>query len=242
MNTSLLSIVVPCYNEEKNIPIIFSKFSELINDENAELIFVENGSTDNSEKIFSELFKNTPNDSIRIVKVQKNIGYGNGILRGLETARGNVLAWTHADLQTDPADVLRAFKSYQEKLLLAPMEIFVKGTRKKRRLTEAFFSWAMEVFSSILLQKHLTEINAQPKLFSRNFYHKHLKDNAPLDFSLDLFAVYQAKTHATILEIPVFFKKRIHGEAKGGGSFRTRIKLIKRTFSYILQLRSRLKK
>ena len=46
-----LSIVIPCYNEEKNIPFLLKKFSEIISNEDLEVILVNNGSTDNSQKV-----------------------------------------------------------------------------------------------------------------------------------------------------------------------------------------------
>jgi hypothetical protein len=77
-------------------------------------------------------------------------------------------------------------------------------------------------------------------MFSRKFYEEYLNENAPWDFSLDLYLLYWAKKKNTIYEIPVYFNKRMHGEAKGGGSFKTRIKLIKRTFKYIFELRKKI--
>lgn len=242
MQSNTLSIVVPCYNEEKNIPIIFSSFSKLTENVDAEIIFVENGSSDNSEKVFNSLISQSSNKKIKILKVIKNEGYGNGILKGLEIAEGDIVAWTHADLQTDPKDVLIALQSYLEHKAKAPQnEIFIKGTRKKRRIAEAFFSWTMGIISSAILGSRITEVNAQPKLFSRSFYEKSIRGNAPKDFSLDLFTLYMAKKSCSIYEIPVFFNKRIYGEAKGGGSFRTRIKLIERTLKYIFELRKTIK-
>ncbi len=101
----------------------------------------------------------------------------------------------------------------------------------------------MQMATLFIIKKQLSDINAQPKLFSRDFYNKFLKSNAPKDFSLDLYTLYQAKSHQmSILEVPVFFHKRKFGEAKGGGgSWKNRIRLISRTFKYIFELRNNLK-
>ena len=67
----------------------------------------------------------------------------------------------------------------------------------------------------------------------------YFQKQAPHDFSLDLFLLYQAKKYGYgIKEIPVYFKKRLHGEAKGGGSWQTRSLLIKRTLRYIIKFKS----
>jgi hypothetical protein len=140
-------------------------------------------------------------------------------------------------MQTDPADVIRAWELYKQN----PEEnLLIKGRRVKRRFAEAFFTWGMQVLAQILLKARLHDINAQPKLFGRRFYESIHKE-APHDFALDVYFLYQAVKKGRVLTIPVEFKKRLHGEAKGGGSFKTRIKLIKRTWSYLWELRRKLK-
>lgn len=231
-----LSIVVPCYNERENIPLVFNRFREIIpNNLNIELILVDNGSTDHSDILIADIAKK--DSRIKMVKIQKNIGYGYGILSGLKEAQGNVLAWTHADMQTDLNDIIVAYSEY---LKYNDTNIFVKGKRKKRRIIESILTSGMALLSSIVLKEQLDDINAQPKLFSREFYIKYM-NNAPYDFSIDLYALYFAKKYCIIKEIPVYFNRRMHGEAKGGGSYKTRIKLIKRTYSYIFQLAKKIK-
>ena len=101
----------------------------------------------------------------------------------------------------------------------------------------------MQLFVLCALRQKLDDINAQPKLFPREFYENFIKNNSPFDFSLDLYALYQAKIHCDrIISMPVDFKTRLLGEAKGGGGggWKTRIKLIGRTYRYILFLKSKL--
>jgi hypothetical protein len=97
----------------------------------------------------------------------------------------------------------------------------------------------MQVYTNYILGISLNDINAQPKLFSREFYDK-IKNNAPLDFSLDLYFLYQAKKIGTIKTIDVLFLKRKFGEAKGGGTLKGKWKLIKRTMAYIQDLKKQL--
>lgn len=232
-----LSLVIPCYNEALNIPIILEKLRAL-NPQDLEAILVDNGSTDDTPAVLKEQLGRAENFFAHTVRVEKNIGYGFGIISGVRSATGEIIAWTHADLQTDMGDVFRGYK-----LFLQQKEIkntFLKGKRKQRTALDEFFTAAMAVISSLALGERLWDINAQPKMFHRNFLEK-LKA-VPNDFSLDLYALYQAQKYKMkILELPVYFNKRIYGKAKGGGSFKTKIKLIKRTFSYIFELRKSLK-
>lgn len=234
-----LSVIVPCYNEEGNIPALVDRFHQLLlKDAGVEVIFVNNGSTDNSAGVFKSEFAKYPGVQFKVVNVVQNQGYGFGILSGLKNAKGDVLAWTHADLQTDPLDVLIAydiFEGHDDPFLL------VKGSRKKRRLAEAFFTFGMEIWASISLSTRLSDINAQPKLFSKVFFDT-IAESAPYDFSLDLYLLYMAQKKGRIITFPVYFNKRLHGEAKGGGSLKTRIKLIKRTFAYIRKLKREIRR
>ena len=229
----MLSVVVPCYNEEENIPLIISKFNKVLeeSDEKIEVILVNNGSIDDSKRRFKKNISNT-NQEIKVLNIKKNIGYGHGILSGLKTAKGDILAWTHADLQTDPSDIISALDEYKKHK--DPLMV-IKGKRKNRNIIDSFFSWGMQIYSSIKLKKKLNDINAQPKLFSRKFYEAHFI-NAPSDFSLDLFLLYKAEKIKTI---NVFFHKRKFGKSKGGGSIRGKLKLIKRTVKYVNKIKYR---
>lgn len=233
-----LSIVIPCYNEKDNLPLIFDRLSDACGhrSDEMEVILVDNGSTDGSLEVMHALCERYDMQSwIRIHRIEVNQGYGAGILSGLAQGSGRWLGWTHADMQTDPHDVLRAFdklSAWQDG------EAIIKGKRRGRGPLDAMFTFGMQLLVWLLLRVKLDDINAQPKVFSRAFYETHLRQDAPGDFSLDLFLLHQARAaNVAILEVPVYFAPRQHGEAKGGGSMKTRIRLIQRTFGYIMRLR-----
>ncbi|MGL4423640.1 MAG: glycosyltransferase family 2 protein [Gemmataceae bacterium] len=234
-----LSIVVPCYNEAKNIPALVAKFEEAFRESRGvEVILVNNGSTDHSVSVFDVELNLPGREFIRLVHVPVNKGYGHGILSGLAAAKGDFLGWTHADLQTEPADLLRGFTELQSQVV--PDHCFLRGQRIGRNFFDATFTMGMSVIASIALKCWLHDINAQPKIFHRSFYKTFV--NPPADFSLDLFVLYQAKQKGlSIVTLPVNFGQRVAGEAKGGGTLRGKYKLIKRTFSYILALRRELR-
>ena len=233
-----LSVVIPCYNEAGNIPLIIERFVKIIQDkENIEVILVNNGSTDDTREVLEKELSNASLSCFKVVCIKTNLGYGHGILSGLACAQGDVMAWTHADMQTDPADVLSAYRKYVE---LSDSKIFVKGRRQNRALIPAMFTLGMQWLASLVLNTQMEDIGAQPKLFSREFYQTYLQ-SGPADFSLDLYAQYWASKKGKIIEIPVFFKNRIHGEAKGGGSLASRIKVSHRTASYIFEMKKNIR-
>ena len=229
-----LSIIIPCFNEELSLKKLVDNCLEYINDD-IEVLLVDNGSVDNTFKALLNL--NLPSNIVPI-RVEKNIGYGNGILFGLKHAKGEIVSWTHADLQTDVSDVLRGFNLFEKELI--SRNCVVKGVRKNRNILDAFFTFSMGVYSSILLSTWMYDINAQPKIFHREFL-KEFK-NPPLDFSLDLYLVHFFKSNKIAVKtFPVIFNKRLYGEAKGGGSFKGKYKLILRTLKYIRKLKKNLR-
>ena len=225
-----LSIIIPCYNEELSLNKLVDNCLEHIND-NIEILLVDNGSTDNT---FNSLVNLNLPFNIIPLRIEKNVGYGDGILYGLRHAKGEILSWTHADLQTDVSDVIVGFNQFEEELI--KKKCMVKGVRKNRNIIDSFFTFLMGVHSSIILNTWMYAINAQPKMFHKSFMDDF--DNPPLDFSLDLFLIYFFKSKKIdIKTFPVFFNIREYGEAKGGGTFKGKIKLIKRTLLYIRTLK-----
>jgi len=236
MNPSpALSIILPCYNEAANIPFIFERFRKDVGERNdVEVILVNNGSTDASGTVIKDLLQNPSNRFARTILVNPNQGYGYGIMKGIQAASGEVLSWTHADLQTDPADVLSAFERFRTQPDMT--RCFLKGNRIKRPLLDASFTLGMSLLSSLALSRVLFDVNAQPKMFHRSFLQR--MSNPPSDFSLDLYALYMARrTGMIILDHPVNFGQRRHGEAKGGGTLKGKINLIRRTWRCIFRLR-----
>ena len=235
-----LSIIVPCYNEEKNIPLIAQKFSQAINlrnlgENDVEIILVNNGSQDNSQAVIEEELRR--HKFLKTCKVAVNQGYGFGILSGLKIARGDFIGWTHADMQTDPQDALRALEIIEKNNYAT--NLYIKGSRKGRAFFDNFFTIGMSIFETILMRTCLWEINAQPNIFHKSFFAKW--QNAPHDFALDLFVYYLAKKMGLkVIRFPVLFPPRIHGTSSWNNSFADKWKFIKRTVKFSLVLRKKI--
>lgn len=229
-----LSIVVPCYNEEKNIPLLLKRFSEVIKGNDVDVILVNNGSTDNSQVVLNRELPMYPFAKSVLVPINK--GYGYGIIQGLKSCTGDYIGWTHADLQTDPSDVMKALEIIQNK---KSMNLYIKGARKNRSFFDKIFTWGMSVFETLYLSKRLYDINAQPNIFPKAFYEQW--KSPPYDFSLDLYALYQAqKEKLEIIRFPVLFPQRIHGTSSWNTGIRSKWRFIKRTINFSIGLKRRL--
>ena len=229
-----LSIVIPCFNEAKSLPKLVKDFSKKLKRKDIELILVNNGSNDSTETIISNLKKDY--NFLKMIKLKKNNGYGNGILQGLKKAKGKYISWTHADLQTDPYDVIIGFEKFEKEL--SP-KIFIKGNRLGRPLKDIIFTIGMSIFETILLKKFFWDVNAQPNIFHKNFFN--MLEKIPLDFSFDLFFYFNAKKKKLkILRFPVKYPERKFGVSHWNTDFKNKMKFIKRTIKYSFQLKKEL--
>lgn len=195
-------------------------------------VLVDNGSTYSSSRIIESLL---PHYSFfRMIRVPVNQGYGYGILQGLKCARGDFIGWTHADLQTDPSDILKGYRLLEQRGW--DPNIYVKGRRIDRRCSDRLFTFGMGLFETLYLGKPLWDINAQPNLFSQKFFCTW--KNPPFDFSLDLYALYMARTlHLEICRFDVLFSPRIHGKSHWNTGVRSKIKFIRRTLCFSRNLK-----
>lgn len=229
-----LEIIIPCYNEGGNLMRLWSDCLEIVEDSESEIFFVivDNGSTDETYK-FIERHENQ-NKNIRFVSLPKNLGYGGGIIQGLKSTSSQYVGWTHADLQTPLSDCVMG------KYLLDNGCDFVKGVRSGRSIIDKFFSLSMGFLSSAIFKSRLYEVNAQPTLLTRDFFDSW--SNPPHDFSLDLYALVQARRAGLqIGRFKVKFLKRMHGESKWNSGFTSRLKFIIRTLIFCRTLRKSIK-
>ena len=87
-------------------------FLKIFDDKDIEIVIVDNGSNDDTQEVLAPLLEKYT--FVTLVNVSVNKGYGYGILEGLKGSSGVILGWTHADLQTDPGDIVEALKFFEE--------------------------------------------------------------------------------------------------------------------------------
>jgi len=100
-----ISAVIPVFNEEENLPVLIPKLMKIFNQLSKvyEMIFVDDGSSDNSRKILREMAIQHP--TLRVLGLKENRGLSTALLAGMREARGDILITLDSDLQNDPADI-----------------------------------------------------------------------------------------------------------------------------------------
>ena len=110
-----LSLVVPCFNEEENVQLFFDEtqraFEGIVG--NYEIVFVNDGSTDNTRKNLMVIYENNP-DKVQVLTFSRNFGKESAIFAGLSHAKGDLVCIIDADLQQRPEVVIEMLKAMSE--------------------------------------------------------------------------------------------------------------------------------
>ena len=221
-----VGIAIPCYNEGNSILELVEK-CEATSSPYVKFLIVNNGSTDNTLTVLSQLSL-PPN--VEVLHIQENRGYGFGILQGLKTLDTDFVGWTHADLQTDPSDVLLFLPCIDDGAE------FMKGLRVGRPFLDRFFTGGMSAIVSVMFASKIRDVNAQPTIFDKRLLN--YWSNPPKDFALDLYAYLIAvKMKCNIQRKRVFFGPRKWGKSHWNSNLFARIRFIKRTLKFALKLR-----
>ena len=209
------SIVLPCFNEADNLPTLVDRFRKFTAEWDFELILVDNGSTDHTASVLEKLTAHEDNRFIKPHRIEKNKGYGHGIRSGLEEAGGEILAFTHADAQTPPEDVFRAFELYRSGEC-DPKEHIVKGRRPgrdKALLTTRGLSFVTRIITGLKIE----DINGQPKVFHQSLLQS--MTCSVNNFAFDPYVLFIAsKQNLNIQSIDVRFDNRQHGISKSAAT------------------------
>lgn len=96
-----ISVVVTVYNEEENVKPLVHQITEALVDFDYEIVYVDDGSTDNTVKELKAL----NHDRLRIIEFKKNYGQSLALMAGIDYARGAYIATMDGDLQNDPSDI-----------------------------------------------------------------------------------------------------------------------------------------
>lgn len=221
MQPMKVSIVIPVFNEEKSLPLLFeeltSTFKTLKRD--AEVIFVDDGSTDNSASSLQLL---TPGlkMNVKIIRLRRNFGQTAAIAAGIEKAKGNSIVFMDADLQNDPADIPKLIKKLDQGFDV------VSGWRKNRH--DPYFSRVLPSKIANKIISFVTGVHLKDYGCTLKAYRREILENVSLYGEMHRFlpalCVWQG---GSIAEIEVTHHPRKFGKSKYG---------LIRTFKVILDL------
>ncbi len=216
-----VSLIIPVYNEEENLPILMDAIWATMQPLNQtwEVVFVDDGSRDCSVDVLTELANKYP-DHVRVVVFRRNFGQTAAIAAGIDHAEGDTIILLDADLQNDPADI---------PMLLAKLDEgydLVSGWRKDRKdnaITRTIPSNMANGLISWVTGVHLHDYGCTLKAYRRDAL-----EGFRLYGEMHRFIpVFAHSIGAKITEVPVRHHPRKFGKAKYG---------LERTLKVILDL------
>lgn len=205
-----LSLIIPVYNEEENLPALFEAISRALGPEGEawEVVFVDDGSTDASLDILRQLAAREP-EHVRVIVFRRNFGQTAAIAAGLDHCRGEIIVLLDADLQNDPQDI---------PLLLGKLDEgydVVSGWRKLRKdnaLTRTLPSVIANALISAVTGVHLHDYGCTLKAYRRSAL-----EGFRLYGEMHRFIpVFASSIGARITEVPVRHHPRRFGKTKYG--------------------------
>ncbi|MBN2181095.1 MAG: glycosyltransferase family 2 protein [Sedimentisphaerales bacterium] len=203
-----ISVIVPLLNEEDNISPLYKQITEaLFGGHEYEIIFIDDGSTDNSLAELSRLQKD--DTKIRIIRFRKNFGQTAALSAGFTHARGKIIVAIDADLQNDPADIPKMIKKLDEGFDV------VSGWRKERH-DNAVTRLLPSKIANWLISK-ITGVNLHDYGCTLKVYRREILDEINLYGEMHRFIPALASwSGATIAEMVVNHRPRTAGTTKYG--------------------------
>lgn len=204
-----ISVFLPVYNEEPNLLPLHAKLDEALKRLNrtAEIIYVDDGSTDGSLKVLREVAKN--DKRVRVVALKRNYGQTAAMAAGIDAAHGEVLIPMDADLQNDPADIIRLLDKLDEGYDV------VSGWRKNRKdkmVTRKIPSMIANRLISWIGEVPLHDYGCSLKAYRREA----LQDVRLYGEMHRFIPIYASWAGARVSEIPVEHHPRTMGKSKYG--------------------------
>jgi polyisoprenyl-phosphate glycosyltransferase len=207
------SVVIPIYNEEDNIPELFSRLTAVmqtlcatmkLSEDSYEIIMVDDGSRDNSWQVIREIHAKDPR--VKGISFSRNFGHHIAITAGLDQAKGRAVILMDGDLQDPPEEILSLYSKFQEGYDL------VYGIRQQRKdpflkkVTSSLFWWILRRFSGVDIPQGQTML----RILSRRLVDvlKEMKEHARFIHGMMAWAGF----NVTVLEVK--HNPRTRGKSK----------------------------
>lgn len=215
-----ISVTIPVYNEEKNLDVLYHQLIKVLEtlDYDFEIIFVNDGSVDNSRRVINGIASN--DSRVKGIHFKRNFGQTAAMMAGFDFAQGDIIVPMDADLQNDPEDIPRLIEKINEGYDVC------SGWRKDRKdalIKRKLVSRIANMLISVISRVKLNDIGCTLKA-----YHKDVIKGVKLYGEMHRFIpIYASWEGARIVEVPVKHNPRMHGRSSYG---------IERTAKVILDL------
>ena len=206
-----VSIVIPIYNEYDNLPDLVEQVAQAMQPTglNWELICVDDGSRDGSDRLLAELAQDRP--WLKPLFLNRNYGQSTAMQAGFDAARGTILVTLDGDLQNDPADIprlLEVLKAHPEVDILSGWRKNRQDKTLSRKIPSRIANWLISRVTGVKLHDYGCSL----KLYRREAL-RHVKIYGELHRFIPALA---GQFGARVMEVPVNHRARTRGQSKYG--------------------------
>lgn len=228
----LISIVIPVFNEEENLEILYREIVEAMTPLKRlfEIIFINDGSTDGSFEKLKALHQT--DERVKVINFRKNFGQSAAISAGFDFSRGEVIVTIDADLQNDPADIPAIVEKIWEGYDM------VNGWRKKRK--DKFWTRKVPSFFGNMLISFITRVKQHDYGCTLRGFKREVVQNLKLYGEMHRYIpAIASRMGIRSVEIPVHHRERKHGKSKYGLGRTMRVLLDLISLKYLLSFSHR---
>ncbi len=224
--TKGVSIIVPVYNEEENVPLLHERIRTVMGQQKIsyEIIYVDDGSKDRTFEQLSRIVK--LDEHVQVVRFRRNFGQTAAIAAGVANSSGEILIFMDGDLQNDPQDIPHLLAKLDEGYDV------VSGWRKERKDAEISRKLPSRIANKLISKVtgvHLHDYGCTLKAYRYEVF-KHIRLYGEMH---RFIPAYAALAGASIAEIPVAHHPRLFGTSKYGISRTVRVLLDLLTLKFL---------
>jgi len=205
---NFVSIVVPLYNEEQNVPILVDKLKNVLEAENLkfQIILVDDGSKDGTYRVIKEVALN--DRRVAGIRFSRNFGQATAIKAGIEHARGDICITMDGDLQHDPIHIPDFLKKINEGYDLVCGFRYKRKDGLLRKIPSGAANFLARKFSGI----HLSDFGSTYRAYNTSI----IKNIIIYGEMHRFIPIFISTITDRIAEIPIHLGQRIHGKSKYG--------------------------
>ena len=197
-----LSIVIPCYNEAKDIASNVEKVLDYLKDKKFEyeILLVNDGSKDNTKEVIEAI------PGVTALSYEKNRGKGGAVKYGIEHATGDYVLFMDADLSTDISAIERVVELSKDNYDLIIGSRHAKGSviKKKQPFLRVFIGWCCRVLVKMLFRTKLKDTQCGFKAIKTDVAKKIVEKQQITNFAFDVEYIYIARlNNLTMKEIGI---------------------------------------